>query len=143
MVQAPLLTACNPPNADFLGEPEIPMREWLNQLANRIIAGDRIKREEALALTQNEGQENIFLLGEAADRVRQACCGNTVNLCNIVNIKSGNCSENRAFCVQSAHHPGQESPIYGITPKQEILAQAKAAEAAGTRRFCVKSFLSI
>jgi len=62
--QAPLLTACNPPNADFLGEPEIPMREWLNQLANRIIAGDRIKREEALALTQNEGQENIFLLAK-------------------------------------------------------------------------------
>jgi biotin synthase len=57
VVQAPLLTACNPPNADFLGEPEIPMREWLNQLANRIIAGDRIKREEAIALTQIEGKK--------------------------------------------------------------------------------------
>lgn len=119
------------------------MREWLNKLANRIIAGDRIKREEALTLTQIEGQDNILLLCEAADKVRQACCGNTVDLCSIVNIKSGNCSENCGFCAQSAHHPGQESPIYGITPKQEILAQAKAAEAAGTRHFCVKSFLSI
>ncbi len=70
MVQAPLLTSCNPPNANFLGEPEIPMRQWLNQLANRIIAGDRIKPEEALALIQIEGQENIVLLCEAADKVR-------------------------------------------------------------------------
>lgn len=139
MVQAPLLTSCNPPNADFPGESEIPMREWLNQLANRIIAGDRIEREEALALTQIEGQENILLLCEAADKVRQACCGNTVDLCSIVNIKSGNCSENCGFCAQSAHHPGQESPIYGLKPKQEILAQAKAAEAAGARRFCLVS----
>ncbi len=115
------------------------MREWLNHLANRIIAGDRINREEAIALTQIEGQENILLLCEAADKVRQACCGNTVDLCSIVNIKSGNCSENCGFCAQSAHHPGKDSPIYGLKPKEEILAQAKAAESAGAKRFCLVS----
>ncbi len=115
------------------------MRKWLNHLANRIIAGDRINREEAIALTQIEGQENILLLCEAADKVRQACCGNTVDLCSIVNIKSGNCSENCGFCAQSAHHPGKDSPIYGLKPKEEILAQAKAAESAGAKRFCLVS----
>ena len=115
------------------------MREWLNHLADRIIAGDRINREEAIALTQIEGQENILLLCEAADKVRQACCGNTVDLCSIVNIKSGNCSENCGFCAQSAHHPGKDSPIYGLKPKEEILAQAKAAESAGAKRFCLVS----
>jgi biotin synthase len=115
------------------------VREWLNQLADRIIAGDRLEREEALALTQIEGQENILLLSEAADRVRQACCGNTVDLCSIVNIKSGNCSENCGFCAQSAHHPGIESPIYGLKSKEEILDQAKAAQAAGAKRFCLVS----
>jgi biotin synthase len=115
------------------------VRKWLNHLANRIIAGDRINREEAIALTQIEGQENILLLCEAADRVRQACCGNTVDLCSIVNIKSGNCSENCGFCAQSAHHPGKDSPIYGLKPKEEILAQAKAAESAGAKRFCLVS----
>jgi biotin synthase len=115
------------------------VREWLNQLADRIIAGDRLEREEALALTQIEGQENILLLSEAADRVRQACCGNTVDLCSIVNIKSGNCSENCGFCAQSAHHPGKESPIYGLKSKEEILAQAKSAQAAGAKRFCLVS----
>jgi len=115
------------------------VREWLNHLADRIIAGDRINREEAIALTQIEGQENILLLCEAADKVRQACCGNTVDLCSIVNIKSGNCSENCGFCAQSAHHPGKDSPIYGLKPKEEILAQAKAAESAGAKRFCLVS----
>ncbi len=133
MVKVPLLTSCNP------CESETPGREWLNNLANRIIAGHRLNREEALALTRIEGQENILLLCEAADKVRQACCGNTVDLCSIVNIKSGNCSENCGFCAQSAHHPGQDSPIYGIKSQEEILAQAKAAESAGAKRFCLVS----
>ena len=139
MVRSPLLSSCNPPNPDSPRESETSVREWLNQLADRIIAGDRLEREEALALTQIEGQENILLLSEAADRVRQACCGNTVDLCSIVNIKSGNCSENCGFCAQSAHHPGKESPIYGLKSKEEILAQAKAAQAAGAKRFCLVS----
>ena len=139
MVQAPSLTSCNPPIANSPGESQTPVREWLNHLADRIIAGDRINREEAIALTQIEGQENILLLCEAADRVRQACCGNTVDLCSIVNIKSGNCSENCGFCAQSAHHPGKDSPIYPLKSKEEILAQAKAAESAGAKRFCLVS----
>nr|WP_199299422.1 MULTISPECIES: biotin synthase BioB [unclassified Coleofasciculus] len=115
------------------------MRQWLQNLTSRIIAGERIGRAEAIALSQIEGEENILLLCEAADKVRQACCGNVVDLCSIVNVKSGNCSENCGFCSQSAHHPGQDSPIYGLKSTEEILAQAKAAEAAGAKRFCLVS----
>nr|WP_199307477.1 biotin synthase BioB [Coleofasciculus sp. FACHB-501] len=115
------------------------MRQWLQNLTSRIIAGERIGRAEAIALSQIEGEENILLLCEAADKVRQACCGNIVDLCSIVNVKSGNCSENCGFCSQSAHHPGQDSPIYGLKSTEEILAQAKAAEAAGAKRFCLVS----
>ena len=139
MVQSPSLISCDPLNTDTTCESEILVREWLHSLTQRIIAGDRINREEAIALTQIEGQENILLLCEAADRVRVACCGNTVDLCSIVNIKSGNCSENCGFCAQSAHHPGKDSPIYGLKSKEEILAQAKAAESAGAKRFCLVS----
>nr|WP_199302273.1 MULTISPECIES: biotin synthase BioB [unclassified Coleofasciculus] len=115
------------------------MRQWLQNLTSRIIAGERIGRAEAIALSQIEGEENILLLCEAADKVRQACCGNVVDLCSIVNVKSGNCSENCGFCSQSAHHPGQDSPIYGLKSTEEILGQAKAAEAAGAKRFCLVS----
>ena len=79
------------------------------------------------------------MLCEAAEQVRQACCGTTVDLCSITNIKSGNCSENCSFCSQSAHHPGEESPIYGLRSQADIVADAKKAEAAGAKRFCLVS----
>lgn len=134
MVQAPL----SPSTTQSFDSPET-LREELQRLTNRIIAGDRISKAEAIALSEIEGQDNILLLCEAADRVRQTCCGNIVDLCSIINVKSGNCSENCSFCAQSAHHPGQDSPIYGLKSSEEILAQAKAAEAAGAKRFCLVS----
>lgn len=136
VVQTPL-----PPSVPVssLHELKQDFTQWLSQLTDRVIAGQRLDRETALQLTQIEGQANILLLCEAADRVRQACCGNVVDLCSIVNVKSGNCSENCSFCAQSAHHPGNDSPIYGLKSQAEILAQAKAAEEAGARRFCLVS----
>ncbi|MDE5079743.1 MAG: biotin synthase BioB [Trichodesmium sp. St2_bin6] len=111
----------------------------LDDLAKQIISGYRLSREEAIILTQIAGEEDILLLCEAADRVRQACCGNVVDLCSIINVKSGGCSENCSFCSQSVHHPGEDSPIYGLKSTEEILDQAKAAEAAGAKRFCLVS----
>lgn len=115
------------------------LQNWLNRLVEGIISGDHISRDAALALSNLQDQDQILLLCQAADQVRQACCGNTVDLCSIVNIKSGNCSENCGFCSQSAHHPGQDSPIYGLKSSDEILAHAKAAAEAGATRFCLVS----
>ncbi len=139
VVQTALSTSIEQSTADTSSLTPEFLREWLDNLTERIIAGEMFSREEALALTQIEGEANILLLCDAADRVRQACCGNIVDLCSIVNIKSGNCSENCSFCAQSAHHPGKDSPIYGLKSTEEILAQAKAAAAAGARRFCLVS----
>ena len=115
------------------------LSQWLNQLADGVIAGGYLTREEALELTTIDGQDNILLLCEVADRIRQACCGKKVDLCSIVNIKSGNCSENCSFCSQSVHHPGKDSPVYGLKSSEDIVAQAKAAAAAGAKRFCLVS----
>jgi biotin synthase len=115
------------------------LQRALDQLVTGIINGDRISKETAIALTEIEGQDNILKLCEAADRVRQACCGNKVDLCSIINVKSGNCSENCGFCSQSVHHPGENSPVYGLKTQEEILAQAQAAAAAGAKRFCLVS----
>lgn len=137
MVQAPLSTSSKEPSMRVVEE--MPLRSWLHSLTELIVSGYRLSREEALTLTEIEGEENILLLCEAADRVREACCGNKVDLCSIINVKSGNCSENCGFCSQSAHHPGADSPSYGLKSADEILAQAKAAEAGGAKRFCLVS----
>lgn len=115
------------------------LTQWLTQLADGIIGGKKLTREEALALTTIEGQEAILALCANADRIRHACCGTVVDLCSIVNIKSGNCSENCSFCSQSAHHPGQDSPVYNMKSPDEILQHAHAAAEAGAKRFCLVS----
>lgn len=144
MLKTPLLNNIENKEANtkaFLSFPETKneLKICLDDLSKQIISGYRLNREEAIILTQIAGEENILLLCEAADRVRQACCGNVVDLCSIINVKSGGCSENCSFCSQSVHHPGETSPIYGLKSIKEILAQAKAAEAAGAKRFCLVS----
>ena len=123
----------------FNFDSDTSLKQWLTNLTSSIVEGHKITREEALKLTKIEGEENILWLCEQADRIRQACCGNIVDLCSIVNIKSGNCSENCRFCSQSVHHQGEESPIYGLKTKAEIVNHAKAAAAAGAKRFCLVS----
>jgi len=116
------------------------LSEWLKQLGDRIIATKQgITRDEALQLTKLKEEADILLLCETADRVRQACCGNVVEPCSIMNIKSGNCSEDCAFCAQSAHHPSPNSPVYGLKSSAEIVAQAKQAAEWGAKRFCLVS----
>jgi len=108
----------------------VPLSQWLKQLGDRVIATKQgITRQEALQLSEIKAEADILLICETANRVRQACCGNVVDLCSIINIKSGNCSENCAFCSQSAHHPTPNSPIYGLK------SSAKFAEAGSSEKW--------
>jgi biotin synthase len=125
------------PSPDTMNQDEL--REFLIELANQVIDGTHISRSQAEALLKVEGQEAIMALCEQANRIREARCGNVVDLCSIINVKSGNCSENCSFCSQSAHHPGDNSPVYGLKTQEEIIANAKAAAAAGAKRFCLVS----
>ncbi|MFN9176157.1 MAG: biotin synthase BioB [Synechocystis sp.] len=134
-----LASSSRPTSSPSQSWPIGDLKAWLQDLSQRIIDGDRLSRQEALQLTAIEGEENILLLCEAADRISQACCGNVVDLCSIINVKSGNCSENCGFCSQSSHHPGSDSPVYGLKTQAEILEQARAAAAAGAKRFCLVS----
>jgi biotin synthase len=72
-------------------------------------------------------------LGEAS-RVRERHFGRRVSFCVIVNAKSGLCSEDCAFCSQSARATSQV-PHYALLPKEEMVAAAQQAAAAGASRF--------
>ncbi|MEY2984292.1 MAG: Biotin synthase [Cyanobacteriota bacterium] len=142
-----LASSSRPQTAPSSSLPPEDLKSWLQALSQRIIDGviqghppsAQLSRQEALQLAAIDGEDNILLLCAAADRIRQACCGNVVDLCSIINVKSGNCSENCGFCSQSSHHAGTDSPIYGLKSSAEILEQAKAAAAAGAKRFCLVS----
>ena len=62
--------------------------------------------------------------------------GRRFSLCSIINAKSGRCSEDCAFCVQSAHFT-TEAPVYPLKPVEEIVAAAREAKRIGAQRFSI------
>ncbi|WP_267522992.1 biotin synthase [Campylobacter sp. MG1] len=61
---------------------------------------------------------------------------NEIFLCSICNVKSGNCSEDCAYCTQSKHyHTGIET--YDYKDINTILNEAKIASEAGALGFCL------
>lgn len=69
-----------------------------------------------------------------ADRVRARCAGSKVELCSIINAKSGMCGEDCRFCAQSGRH-STTAEVYPLKPKDEILAAARRAKDIGADRF--------
>ena len=102
------------------------------QLAEDIIAGKRLEREEAGELLRAE----LPALKEGADRIRAALCGEKVDLCTIISGRSGRCGENCKFCAQSAYHH-TDCAEYGLLSSDEIFEQARANEAEGVDRFSI------
>jgi biotin synthase len=71
----------------------------------------------------------------SADDVRRFFKGDKVDFCGIINVKSGACSEDCAFCAQSAHH-STDSPVYALVSTDEALERARAVEASGANKLC-------
>lgn len=77
------------------------MNEFLSRLENKVINEKyEITKEEAVRLYKTAPADELF---DVANRIRKNRCGNTSSVCSIINAKSGRCSENCAYCAQSAH----------------------------------------
>lgn len=86
---------------------------------------DEIKEIKALPLCE---LVNLALQAKLQHR------GKKFSLCSIINAKSGKCSEDCRFCVQSAHYQ-TDAPIYPLKGRQEILSAARQAKEAGAQHF--------
>lgn len=103
------------------------------KLADEIIGGRRITREDDL---------NMFLtcdlkeMCQGADKIREAFVGEKVDLCSIINGRSGRCPEDCKYCAQSVHnHTACE--IYDFLPEEKILEACKMNESEGVNRFAI------
>ncbi|MBI5664072.1 MAG: biotin synthase BioB [Nitrospirae bacterium] len=106
------------------------------QTAPQVINSDHeIDKHSALALTELKGAD-IFELFASASRVREKSRGNKVDLCSIINAKSGACPEDCSFCAQSAHNRS-DANVYQLLDKDNILEAALSAKDHGVRRFCI------
>ena len=102
-------------------------------IAEEIIKGRRLNRDEDLGwlleAELSELQAGAFLL-------QKHFRGNHIDLCTIVNGRSGRCSENCKYCAQSAyHHTGVEE--YPLMSKEELFRHAKANQEGGANRFSI------
>lgn len=94
-----------------------------------------IDKKSAFALAGKKDAE-VYDLFALANRVRIKYRRNKVDLCSIVNAKSGACPEDCSFCAQSAHN-NSSSDIYPLRDKASIIEAASSAKEQGVKRFCV------
>ena len=103
------------------------------QLAEDIIKGRRLKRGEDLSFLLSEDLDELCA---GADKIRKELCGNHVDLCSIINGRSGRCGEDCKFCAQSAcHHAKVEE--YPFLEPEEILEDCKRHEAKKVHRYSI------
>jgi biotin synthase len=95
-----------------------------------------ITREEALRLGAISEHAEIEALIERAWQARVEHFGDSTDMCSLVNAKSGGCAEDCGFCAQS-RYADAETPMHAMMEPEQMLAHARAAEAAGAHRFCM------
>jgi len=61
---------------------------------------------------------------------------NEIQLCTLLSIKTGGCSEDCSYCSQSAQH-GQNIEREPLMEKEMVMEKALAARTSGATRFCM------
>lgn len=103
------------------------------KLADEIIEGKRLSREDDLDFFVTC---NLNDLCAGADKIREACIGDRVDLCSIINGMSGRCPEDCKYCAQSAHNH-TDCEVYDFLPEEKIMEVCKTNEKEGVDRFAI------
>ncbi|WP_018248037.1 biotin synthase BioB [Orenia marismortui] len=105
----------------------------IQELKKKVLTGESITKEEAMYLVNLDESRTMELLA-AANEIKNKFIGKKVDLCSIVNAKSGSCSEDCTFCSQSAHY-NTGTVTYPLMAKEDILARAKEMKGSGAEHF--------
>lgn len=99
------------------------------------VKGEGLTTDEALVFTGLPAGA-LYEILPVTERIRAEHRGVEVNLCSIVNAKSGLCKEDCSFCSQSVKYAtGVES--YSMAPHDTIVSSALEAEKYGAREFSI------
>ena len=107
----------------------------INEFESKILSGQSLTATDAavLAATGPEALPDVF---SAAERIRKRFRGDTVELCTIVNAKSGACPEDCFYCAQSSKNKSTID-IFPLIGRDAILRKAAEAKKCGVRRFSI------
>ncbi len=105
------------------------------QLAQRVLDGHQLSREEALSLLKSP-DEDILAVLSAGFQIRRRYFGKTVQLYFLMNAKSGLCPEDCHYCSQSKISDAPV-PKYNILKREQMLDAAKVAAERGAKTYCL------
>ena len=109
--------------------------EKAEELFNKSLAGT-IDNNDIDSII-NWPEEQMSVLFACTDQVRQHYFGSTVDPCSLMNIKSGGCSEDCAFCAQSGHNETTVN-VRDLATPEEIRKQCEFSRSKNLP-FCVVS----
>ncbi|MBI4336078.1 MAG: biotin synthase BioB [Candidatus Omnitrophica bacterium] len=102
------------------------MVKYILKITERVLSGRGISRGEAAELYSDK--ITLSDLMWMANRVREAFKGNKIELCSVVNAKSGFCPEDCKFCAQSSRHK-TDIQTYPLLDEKDIVKAAQSARA--------------
>lgn len=111
------------------------IRRQLTDLLSTVLKGKPVGYADARDLSRISGAD-LWGLFAITGKIREHFRGKTVDLCSIVNAKSGACSEDCAYCAQSVHHSTNVS-VYPLISVDRIEEAAKSAKKNRAKRFCI------
>ena len=103
----------------------------IEDFTEKILAGGEISFDDALNIATHVESAKLY---QEADKLRRTIHNNTLDLCSIVNAKSGVCSEDCNFCAQSSHS-NPEVASYDLVNPAEVITLANEHEVGGVQRF--------
>jgi biotin synthase len=109
---------------------------FLNELSSKVLRGDAITWGEAQGILSLSAQEEVIMLLAHATQIRNHFKGTAIDLCAIVNAKSGRCSEDCVFCAQSVSYK-TDIKTYPLLETNDIIEAATIAKGNGARRFSI------
>jgi biotin synthase len=113
---------------------EVAATDW-HALANRVLAGEQLGEDEALAILRTPDDELLDVLA-AAFRIRRRWFGKTVQLYFLMNAKSGLCPEDCHYCSQ-AKSATSDIPRYNLLSREKLLDGARLAAERGSKTYCI------
>lgn len=103
----------------------------LRQWQDRLEQGYRITYDEALGLLRTTPAEELYGL---AHRLRTRYQGRRIEMCSIMNARSGRCSEDCKWCAQSKYHK-TDIDVYPLVDAEAAVREAAHNAAKGVGRF--------
>jgi biotin synthase len=107
----------------------------LEEALEKIKEGRQINLEEVLRLSHEvKEQKHLFFLLAYANLLREEFKGKAIDLCSIINARSGGCPEDCIFCAQSSRYK-TKIERYPLISREKIIEGAQSAKEIGADRF--------